>query len=128
VRTLGVVLAALFVACWLLYILHVLGLVALSDRVSLSLYGYYSAASAIGWVAGIVYVHQTRHLDGPPRRRLFLLTFFGPPSLLFLLRAMAPSSGQNAAPLVPLWALFVFGLFFFVPVSFRHAGRGPRAR
>jgi hypothetical protein len=115
---------ALFSACWVLFFLHLLGWVSLPDRVSLSLYAFYSATSAIGWLAGMVYVQSTRHLFGTPRRWLFLLTFFGPPSLVFLLRAMAPEPAQHAAPLVPVWALGVFGLFFYVPVSFRHAGRG----
>jgi hypothetical protein len=117
-------IALLFALCWLTFFLHLGGLITLTDRLSLSLYPYYSTASAVGWLAGIIYVQRTRRLTGPPRRRAFLLSFFGPPSLLFLLRAMAPAVDQRSAPLVPVWALGVFGIFFFVPVSFRHAGRG----
>ncbi len=120
---LGPALAGLFLACWALYLLHLLGLAPLTGHLSLSLYALYSAASALGWVAGTVYVQRTRHLDSPPRRRIFLLSFCGPPGLLFLLRAMAPLAAQHAAPLVPVYAFCVFGIFFLVPLSFRHAGR-----
>jgi hypothetical protein len=124
VKALGAALAGFFLACWVLFFLHLLGWAPLTDRLSLSLYALYSAASALGWAAGAVYVQRTRRLNGAARLRIFLLTFFGPPSLLFLLRAMAPLPTRQAAPLVPVWALAVFGLFFFVPVSFRNAGRG----
>jgi hypothetical protein len=89
------------------------------------LYPYYSTASALGWSAGTVYVQLTRRVPKPQRRLPFLLAFFAPPGALFLLRAMAPTAMQEAAPLVPLYALGVFGILFAVPVSFRNIGRGP---
>ena len=123
-RALEGVVALLFLACWLLYFLHVLGWISLTDRLPLSLYPYYSTMSVFGWVAGMLYVQHTRHLTGPPRRRAFMVSFLGPLSLVFVVRAMAPAIEQRSAPFVPVWALGVFSIFFFVPVSFRHAGRG----
>lgn len=78
----------------------------------------------MGWGAGTAYVQLTRRLPRPERRRPFLLAFFAPPGALFLLRAMAPTAAQQAAPLVPLYALCVFGILFAVPVSLRNVGRG----
>jgi hypothetical protein len=126
VKAVAAALAGLFLACWVLFFLHLLGWVTLTGRLSLSLYALYSAASAVGWLAGAVYVQITRKTPGPARLRIFLPTFFVPPGLLFLLRAMAPLASQHAAPLVPVWALGVYSLFFFVPVSFRNAGRDRR--
>jgi len=126
VKSLGVALGGLFGAFWVLFFLHLLGWAPLTDRLPLSLYALYSGASALGWAAGAVYVQRTRRINGAARLRIFLLTFFGPPGLLFVLRAMAPLHNQQAAPLVPVWALGVFSLFFFVPVSFRDVGRGSR--
>lgn len=47
---------------------------------------------------------------------LAILYFFGPPSLVYLLRALAPPEHQQAAPLAPLWAFGVYGVFFLVPI------------
>jgi len=125
VKVLGAASAGLFLACWLVFLLQLAGLARLPDLPRLTLMQLYSAASALGWVAGMTYVQRTRHLAASPlRRRLFLLSFCGPPSLVFLLVAMARL--QYQAPLVLLWSLCVFGIFYLVPVSFRSAGRGPR--
>jgi hypothetical protein len=123
-RPIGAAAAGLFLACWMVFILEMLGLARLPMLPRLTLTQLYSAASVLGWMAGMIYVQRTRHLAGPLRRRLFLLSFFGPPSLVFLLGSMARL--QRQAPLVLVWALCVFGIFYLVPVSFRSAGRGPR--
>ena len=34
------------------------------------------------------------------------------------MRSLAPLAERAAAPLVPLWAFAVYGIFFLVPVSF----------
>ena len=112
-----------FSACWLLFLLHVVGLFPLRGNLPIGLYLLYSAASALGWAAGTVYVQLTRTPSSSPRWRLFLLCILAPPGLLFLLRSMAPAAAQSAAPLVPLYALCVFGILFAVPVSFRNVGR-----
>jgi hypothetical protein len=124
-KAFGAAAAGLFLACWVVFILDMSGLARLPDLPRLTLTQLYSAASALGWMAGMIYVQRTRHLAGPLRRRLFLLSFFGPPSLVFLLGSMARL--QRQAPLVLVWALCVFGIFYLVPVSFRSAGRGPRS-
>ena len=125
VKALGAATAGLFLACWVVFLLQLAGLARLPDLPRLTLTQLYSAASALGWVAGMTYVQRTRHLAGPRRRRLFLLSFCGPPSLVYLLIAMGRL--QLQAPLVLLWSLCVFGIFYLVPVSFRSAGRGPRS-
>jgi hypothetical protein len=124
VKILGPAVVGFLLACWALFLVYLLGLVRLPDLSRLTLTGLYGGASALGWLAGMVYVQRTRHLSGAPRRRLFLLSFFGPPSLIFLLFAMARL--DTRAPLAVLWALCVFGIFYFVPVSFRSVGRDRR--
>jgi hypothetical protein len=124
VKALGAAAVGLFFACWAVFFLQLVGLARLPDLPRLTLSQLYSAASVLGWVAGMIYVQRTRHLAAPLRRRLFLLSFFGPPSLVYLLVYMARLQVQ--APFVLLWALCVFGIFYLVPVSFRSAGRGPR--
>ena len=117
--------AGFFLACWVVYLLAWAGEGDHAGRLPLALYPLYSAASALGWGAGMVYVQLTRPLPRRARRRTFLLSFFAPPGLLFLLWALTPTAAQQAAPLVPLYALGVFAILFAVPVSMRHIGRGP---
>jgi hypothetical protein len=50
----------------------------------------------------------------------------GPPSLLYILRALAPQAVQHAAPLVPLYSFVVYALFFLVPVTLRKTFTDPR--
>lgn len=123
-KSLGLSLIGLCLACWVVFFLQLLGLVRVDGSLPLSYYALYSAASALGWVAGTVYVQRTRRTDKPQRRRVFLVSFFFPPGCLFLLRSMAPLAAQRQAPLVPFWALCVFAIFFLVPVSLRGVGRG----
>jgi hypothetical protein len=124
-ESLGAATAGLFLACWVVFLLQLVGLARLPDLVHLTLSQLYRTASALGWVAGMIYVQRTRQLAPPRRRRLFLLSFCGPPSLVYLLIVMARL--QLRAPLVLIWALCVFGIFYLVPVSFRSVGRGPRS-
>ena len=44
-----------------------------------------------------------------------------PTPFLFLIRALAPLSIQQAAPLVPIYSFGVYSLFFLVPVTLRSA-------
>jgi hypothetical protein len=126
IRLLGAATVGLFLACWVVFLLQLAGIARLPVLPRLTLIQLYSAASALGWAAGMIYVQRTRHLAAPLRRRLFLLSFCGPPSLVYLLVAMARL--QLRAPLVLLWSLCVFGIFYLVPVSFRSAGRGDEKR
>lgn len=112
-----------FSGAWLLAALTGLGVLPAAGTLGLDLYTLYSFGAALGWVAGNVYVARRRRLGPRGRKRLLLLTYLvGPPSLLYVLRSLAPYAAQNAAPLVPLYAFCVFGLFFLVPVTLRYRG------
>ena len=54
---------------------------------------------------------------------MLLIYLLGPPSLIYLLRTMAPLAEQRAVPLAAVWAFGVLAIFFMVPVSLRRAGR-----
>ncbi len=126
-RRFEIVLLGLFLACWVVILTAMLGVVRLAGSLPLSLYALYGVAAALGWLAGNVYVRRRRGLAPPLRRRLLLIFFLGPTGLLYLLRAMAPTAQQLAAPFVPLYAFGVYAVFFFVPVALlRPAGAGER--
>ncbi|HEX5758484.1 MAG TPA: hypothetical protein VF121_04780 [Thermoanaerobaculia bacterium] len=125
-KRLELVLLALFLACWAVDVLALAGLVPLAGSLPLSLYGLYGLAAALGFLAGNLYVQRSRDLPRPLRRRLLLVYLSAPLGIVFLLRAMAPVAEQRAAPLVPLYALGVFAVFFLVPVSMRLPSRAGR--
>ncbi len=113
-------LLATFTACWLLVFASGVGWLSLAGTLELGLYRFYSVAAVLGWLAGNVFVHRARADLGPRLRKRLLLSYFvGPPSLLFLLRALAPFSVQQAAPLVPIYSFGVYTLFFLVPITLR---------
>ncbi len=117
-------LLAVFSAAWLAVSVVFFGLVRLAGVFDLDLYRLYSVAAVLGWVSGNVYVLRSRGAseksENRYRRRWLLLTYFvGPPSLLCLIRALAPLAAQAAAPFVPIYALCVYCLFFLVPVTLR---------
>ena len=116
---LELVLIALFFATWLVGLLQYVGLVRMDGDLELGLQGLFSAAAALGWLAGNVYVHRSRGLPADLRRRVLLIYLLGPPGILFLVRSMAPVEAQLAAPLAPLYATFVFSILFPVPVTLR---------
>ncbi len=119
-------LLAVFSAIWLLTILAGLGLVPLAGTFSLDLYRLYSIAAVLGWVAGNIYVSRVSALPGKRFRKRFLLCYLvGPPSIVYLLRALAPQATQQAAPMVPIYSFAVYALFFLVPLTLR-ATRTPR--
>lgn len=109
-------LLGFFGAAWVVSVLHLAGLLPLAGAFALSLYAYYAFAAGAGWLAGNVFVLRRRRGGG--RGLLLILYFFGPPSLVYLLRALAPPEHQQAAPLAPLWAFGVYGVFFLVPIVF----------
>jgi hypothetical protein len=109
-------LLGFFGAAWAVSVLHLAGVLPLAAALPLSLYGYYAFAAAAGWVAGNVFVLRRRRIGG--RGLLLVLYLFGPPSLVYLLRALAPPEHQQAAPLAALWAFGVYGVFFLVPLVF----------
>lgn len=122
---LELVLTALFFASWSVGLLQFVGLVPTAGTLDFGLQGLFTAAAALGWLAGNVYVQRSRGLPSLLRRRLLLIYLLGPPGLLFLLRGMAPMEVQLAAPLAPLYATGVFSILFLVPVSLRGAFRTP---
>ena len=54
---------------------------------------------------------------------VLLIYLLGPPSVIYLLRTMAPAKEQGAAPLAGIWAFAVLAIFFMVPVSLRRTGK-----
>ena len=120
---LEVVLLGLFVAAWCLALLSVAAGLPLAGLAPLSLYQLYGIAAAAGWLGGNLYVQRARKLPPMIRRRVLLIYLLGPPSVVYLLRTMAPAEEQAAAPLAGLWAFGVLTIFFMVPVSLRRAGR-----
>ena len=96
------ILLGLFLACWALSLLSFTRVLSLAGSLPLALYPYYAVAVSLGWGFGILYVRRTRSLPPPVRRRYLFIYYLGPPSVLVLLRAMAPLAYQRAAPLVPL--------------------------
>ncbi|HXO22699.1 MAG TPA: hypothetical protein VOA87_22490 [Thermoanaerobaculia bacterium] len=117
VRSLETVLLGLFLACWVVVLVSWLRLVSLAGNAPVPLYRFFSFASALGWVAGTLYIQRGRQLPDAGRRLLRWVYYLGPQGIVYLLRAMAPLGDQQAAPLVPVYALGVFSVFFLVPVT-----------
>jgi hypothetical protein len=116
-------------ACgWLVAILAMTGILPLAGGGALDLYRFYSLAAVLGWVIGNIYVFRwLRHLGQQRfRKRALVLYLIGPPSLLYVVRALAPLSDQQAAPLVPLFAFAVYGIFLLIPLTLRATPRRPR--
>ena len=95
------------------------------------LYPLYSAAAALGWVAGNVYVARRRRL--PWLRGRWLRTFFltsyllAPPGAVYLWWSLHPAEVLRAAPLVPIYSFGVYAALFFVPVLLKPpAVKSPR--
>jgi hypothetical protein len=92
-------------------------LLPLDGLLPLGFYPYYSIAIALGSVAGNLFVF----LDG--KRRLLRVYLAAPPGILVVVRAMADAAAQAAAPFVPLYAVFIFAIFFLVPLLIRRSPR-----
>ncbi len=127
-------LLAFFLAIWLLAILAGLGFLPLAGTLHLDLYRLYSIAAVLGWVAGNIYVFRTQNFPSAApersgrqrvRKRLLLSYLIQPQSCVYFLRTLAPFEAQQAAPMVPIYAFGVYGLFFLVPLTLR-ATRTPR--
>lgn len=119
-------LLGVFLALWTVALASLLGILPTAGLLDLSLYQLYGVAAFLGWLAGNVYVHRTRGTPKPLRRRVVLIYLFGPPGLLYLLRALAPASSQALAPLAAIYACGVFFVFFLVPVTLRGSSRPRR--
>jgi len=119
-----IALAATFFFTWSVALLGLWRVLPLAGLFDLDLYRLYSVASVLGWLSGNIYVLRRRSLAPQGFRRRLLITYFlGPASLVYILRALASLSTQQAAPLVPLYSFMVYGLFFLVPVTLRGSRR-----
>ena len=122
-------LLILFSIAWIAVFLIYAGFLPVAGLLELDLYRFYSIAAVIGWLAGNVY--QLRRVAEANRRSLWpsdlLIYLVGPPSLVLIVRGLAPPEHLAAAPFVPLYSLGVYGLFFLVPVTLA-ATRTPRRR
>lgn len=122
-----IVFASFCLACWAVSIVAVLDIVRITGNLPLTLYPLFSFAAALGWIVGNIYVQRARRLAGSARRRLWILYFFGPLGVIYMVQAMAPGDGVVRAPLVPLLSFCVFAALFLVPVTLS-GGRPPRSR
>lgn len=116
-------LLSLFLSCWAVVLLHIVGLVPMDGTLEIGLQGFYAMAVAAGWLSGNVYVNRSRGLPRELSRRLLLIYLLGPPGVLSLLRSMASVEAQMAAPIVPIYAGIAFCILFLVPVSLKGAFR-----
>jgi hypothetical protein len=126
VKKIEVILAALFLACWGVSIAVFARLLRIDGAAPLGFYGLYGIAASLGWLFGNVYVQRTRRMDKRDRRPFWLLYFFGPLGIVYLLRSMEPLAFQRAAPFVLLYAWCVFAIFYVVPIVVRIPFAGKR--
>jgi hypothetical protein len=124
-RRFEVFLAALSAACWLVILLDALRVVVLENHLALGLYPLYAVAALTGSFAGHAFMSRSRGLGLTARRRMLLVYVGGLPVVPILLRLMAPTTDQEAAPLVPLWCVFVFAVFTIVPLTLRQPASPP---
>ncbi len=117
-----IVLGTVCAILWALVLALQTPFLSAAGLLDLSLYGLYSTGAALGWLAGNIFVARQRRLEGGTRG-LLALYCLGPLAVVVLLRSFASQVQQDAAPLVPLYGVVVYWIFFLVPVSFRRAGR-----
>lgn len=110
-----------FSAIWLLAVLGLFRILPLAGTFDLDLYRLYSVGAVLGWLSGNIYIMRRRILpdSGAWKKRLLLAYLLGPSGMIYLLRALASPSLQQAAPFVPLYGMAVYMLFFLVPVTLR---------
>lgn len=89
----------------------------------ISLYPLYTAASAVGWGLGNLFVARTRGEGRAVRRVLMPLYLIAPSGLLFALWSTARIELQIGVPMAPVYACGIYGVLFLVPVTFAR-GRG----
>ena len=124
-RRLEIVLSALCGACWFVILLDALRVVHLENHLVLGLYPLYAVAGLVGSFAGHAFVSRSKGLSLADTRRLLLVYVGGLPVIPVFVRLMAPAVEQEAAPMVPLWSIFVFAVFTIVPLTMRRpAGAG----
>ena len=120
-----------FLLCWIVFIGLAVAGYPLAGYLRLNLYHLYGLAASGGWLLGNVEVSRARRLEragfdsfsGRTRRRLFFLNLFAPGGVLFLLWSLAPAEMRTRFPMVPIYAIGVFAVFFLVPVSLKRVFR-----
>lgn len=127
-RRFELLLAALCGACWIVILLDALRVVVLENHLPLGLYPLYAIASLTGSFAGHAFMSRSRGLALRERRRMLLVYVGGLPVIPILVRLMAPTADQEAAPLVPLYCVFVFAVFTLVPLLLRKPATPPGPR
>lgn len=112
-------LLGFFASIWGLALLAATGVFQTHSlfQISLDLHIYYSIAAVLGWLGGNAYVSRKREVED---KRLLIATYFaGPPALVFLLYGFFPTQFQADYPFVQVWALCVYAVFYYVPLSIR---------
>lgn len=113
-------LLIVFSIAWVAVILVLLDRLPVAGTLHLDLYTLYAVAAVLGWVTGNLYVlRRPRMPAGAYRLQALISYLLGPLAFVYLLRASAPQSALQAAPLVPLYAFVVYWIFFLVPVTLR---------
>jgi hypothetical protein len=125
-KRIELILLAFFLACWAVSLAVFFHLLRIDGSAPLGFYGLYGIAASLGWLFGNIYVQRTRKMEKPARRPFWVVYFFGPLGIVYLLRCMEPLAFQRAAPLVLLYAWAVFSIFFAVPIVFRIPFAGNR--
>ncbi len=125
IRRFEPVLAAFFLAAWVVSLLSLFRVVDLAGSFSAGLYPLFGLAAACGWLFGNLYVVRARDLPAWLRRGLLLIYFVGPMSFLLLVRLMAPLRQQASAPFAAFYSWAVFGVLFLVPVMMKRSSVRP---
>lgn len=115
-----------FLALWTVALAALVGVLPTAGLLNLSLYQLYGVAAFLGWLAGNVYVHRTKRLLKPLRRRILLIYLFGPPGSIYLLRSLASLEVQATAPFAAIYGCGVYFIFFLVPITLRRSAWPPR--
>lgn len=121
-----------FLLCWIAFLGLAIAGYPLAGYLRLNLYHLYGMAASGGWLLGNLEVNRERRrlrrgfdtLSKRTRRRLFFLNLFAPGGALFLLWSLAPDQMRWQFPMVPIYAVGVFAVFFLVPVSLKRVFSG----
>ncbi len=118
-RRFEAVLGGLLLAIWLAAGLFASGWIQPEWRARFDLYGHFSFAAAMGWVAGN-FTALGRRAEAPAKRRwrtaAYLVLLAGP---VMLLRALAAPELIAAAPFAGFYAAAIYALFALVPLTLR---------
>jgi hypothetical protein len=119
VKRLGLVVAALFIACWVVAVLDAFGAVSMALGRPLGFYPVYGAALFLGSAAGNLFSYVGRRLETAARWRLLAAYVALPPGAILLVRCLSPLAEREVSPLVAPLAIAIYGVFFLVPLLVR---------